>query len=167
MSQNTENLPVVPLLIGGVETAGSPSDIFPVYSYAQNKDVYLAESANVETAKAAADAAAVAFKTWKKTSARDRRDILLRYADLLESHADELGAVQIAETSAPALMAKKNVQLATGLIRETAACITSLKGEIPQGESPDVLPLAFTVPIGPVLVIAPCVSLFLRVILLR
>ncbi|KAJ5803434.1 ALDH-like protein [Penicillium pulvis] len=155
MSQTTEDLPVVPLLIGGVETAGSPSDRFPVYSYAQQKDVYLAESANAETAKAAADAAAVAFKTWKKTPARDRRDLLLRYADLLQSHAEELAAVQMAETSAPELLAKKNIQLAVGLIQETAACITSLKGEIPQGESSDVLPLVFTVPIGPVLVIAP------------
>lgn len=161
MSQTIDDLPIVPLLIGGVERAGSPSDIFPVYSYAQQKNVYLAESANAETAEAAADAAAVAFKTWKKTPAKDRRDLLLRYADLLQSHADELAAIQIAETSAAALWAKKNVQLAIALIQETAACINSLKGEIPQSESSDVLPLAFTVPIGPVLVIAPYVYLIL------
>jgi acyl-CoA reductase-like NAD-dependent aldehyde dehydrogenase len=91
----------------------------------------------------------------------------LRYADLLQSHADELIATQVAETSAAALWGKKNVQLAIGLIQETAACITSLKGEIPQSESSDVLPLAFTVPIGPVLVIAPYVSLIFIVILCR
>jgi len=150
-----------------VETVGSPGDRFPVYSYAQQKDVYLAESANAETAKAAADAAAVAFKTWKNTSAKDRRELLLRYADLLQSHADELAAIQIAETSAAALWGKKNVQLAIGLIQETAACITSLKGEIPQSESSDVLPLAFIVPIGPVLVIAPYVYSILRMISCR
>lgn len=157
MSPTDGNLPVVPLLIGGVETASQPSFQFPVYSYAQKKDIYLAESADATTAKAAADAAAEAFKTWKTVTAVVRRELLQKYANLLRSHADELVEIQIAETSAPELWARKNVDLAVGLIDETAACVTSLKGDIPQTESPGILSLAFTVPIGPVLVIAPYV----------
>lgn len=118
--------------------------------------MYLAESANEAMAIAACDAAADSFKTWKHASAVKRRELLLHYATLLRFHTDMLVAVQMAETSAPELWARKNVDLAVGLIEETAACITSLKGELPQTESPSILSLAFTVPIGPVLVIAPC-----------
>lgn len=150
-------LPVIPLRIGGEDTSSQPSIKFPVHSYVQQKDVCLAESADANTAKAAAEAASEAFRTWKLVPAKERRDILLRYADALQNHKGELVSAQMDETSAPELMAKKNVDLAVGLIQETAACITSLKGQIPQTESPDVLALSFTVPIGPVLVIAPYV----------
>jgi acyl-CoA reductase-like NAD-dependent aldehyde dehydrogenase len=152
---SSEALPVVPLLIDGVETASTPSIQFSVFSNSQQKDVYLAESATEVTARAAADAALASFKTWKKVPAVERRNLLLKYAQILRANADELCQVQQAETSAPELLCRKNIELATGLIEETAACITSLKGSIPQTESPSILALSFTVPIGPVLVIAP------------
>lgn len=165
MADTDKDIPVIPLLIAGKKTASEPSVRFPVYSYNQQKDVYLAESANPATASAAADAAAETFKTWKKVPAVERRELLQRYANLLRKHADELVSVQKAETSAPELWARKNIELAVGLIEETAACVTSLKGDIPPTESPSILSLAFTVPVGPVLVIAPYVSLVISKIL--
>ncbi|KAJ5946429.1 ALDH-like protein [Penicillium verhagenii] len=150
-----DNLPVIPLRIGGKEMASTPSIQFPVYSNAQQKDVSLCESANASTAALAADAAQEAFKTWKKFPAVKRRELLQNYARALRANADRLVAVQQEETSAPELWCRKNIELAVGLIEETAACITSLKGSIPQTSSSSVLSLAFTVPIGPVLVIAP------------
>lgn len=81
--------------------------------------------------------------------------MLLRYSKLLQADADELVAAQKDEISAPEMWCRKNIELATALIEETAACITSLKGEILQAELKETLALAFTVPIGPVLVIAP------------
>lgn len=155
MGSVKESLPVIPLLINGKETASNPSFQFPVYSNEQQKNVGLAESADATTAKLAADAAQEAFKTWRNVTAISRRELLLRYSALLRSHEDELVAVQRAETSANEMWCRKNITLATGLIEETAACISSLKGEILQAESPTTLALAFTVPIGPVLVIAP------------
>lgn len=155
MGSIQEKLRVVPLLINGKEIASNPSLQFPVYSYEQQNNVGLAESADAATARLAADAAQEAFKTWRDVTAISRRELLLRYSALLRSHEDELVAVQHAETSAPEMWCRKNIALATGVIEETAACITSLKGEIPQAESPDTLALAFTVPVGPVLVIAP------------
>ncbi|PYH40098.1 ALDH-like protein [Aspergillus saccharolyticus JOP 1030-1] len=132
------SLPVIPLLIGGKETASVPSIQFPVYSNLQQKDVYISD-----------------FKTWKKVPAVERRELLQNYSRILRANAEELISVQKEETSAPELLCRKNIELATGLIEETAACVTSLKGAIPPTTSSSVLSLAFTVPIGPVLVIAP------------
>lgn len=146
---------IVPLLIDGQETTSEPSIRFPVYSYENQKDAWLAESADATSAKLAADAAARAFKTWKHVSAVQRRGLLLRYADLIRAHTDYLVAVQRTETSASEMWCKKNISLATGLIEETAACITSLKGEVLQAEQSETLALSLVSPIGPVLVIAP------------
>jgi acyl-CoA reductase-like NAD-dependent aldehyde dehydrogenase len=155
MADQNDSLPIVPLMIGGKATAANPPLRFPIYSYEQQKNVGLAESADVATAKLAADTAAEAFKTWKKVSAVKRRELLLKYSALLRAHKEDLSVAQAAETSAPKLWCYKNVDLACSLIEETAACITSLKGDIVQTESTDALALALTVPIGPVLVIAP------------
>ncbi|CAK7207574.1 hypothetical protein SEUCBS139899_010384 [Sporothrix eucalyptigena] len=154
-SLNGVELDLVPLLIGGQYTSSSPSVTFPVYSLEEKRDVYLAESANADAAIKAADAAWTAFGTWKKSSAVTRRKILLRYAELLRENEEELVKVQRLETSVIEMWARKNVHLAAGLIEEIAACITQLKGEIPQTETPSSMALAFTVPIGPVLSIAP------------
>ncbi|KAJ5653671.1 ALDH-like protein [Penicillium lividum] len=146
---------VIPLRIGGKEMASTPSIQFSVYSNAQQKDVYLSESADANTAALAADAALIAFKTWKNVPAVERRELLQNFAKALRANTDRLVAVQQEETSAPEMWCRKNIDLAVGLIEETAACITSLKGSIPQTSSSSVLSLAFTVPVGPVLVIAP------------
>src|ERR1700761_4042131 len=157
MSGTESNLPLTPLFINGKNQTPDQSSLFPVYSYEQQKDVGYAQSADEATANIAAAAAEEAFKTWKHVSAVERRNLLLRYAKLLRVHADELVKIQKAETSASEMWCRKNIGLATGLIEETAACISSLKGEILQAEMKDTLALAFTVPVGPVLVIAPYV----------
>ncbi|KAJ5390547.1 ALDH-like protein [Penicillium cataractarum] len=151
----SDQLTIIPLRIGGKDTASAPSIRFPVYSNVQQKDVYMAESADATTAARAADAALEAFTTWKKVPAVDRRELLQNYARSLRANTERLVAVQQEETSAPELWCRKNIELAVGLVEETAACITSLNGSIPQTSSSSVLSLAFTVPVGPVLVIAP------------
>lgn len=148
-------LEVVPLVIGGKPTTATISAKFPVFSLEEQRDVHLAESADVDAANRAAEASWHAFQTWKRTSGVDRRRLLIRYAELLRKHEEELVSAQRLETSVIELWARKNVHLAADLIEEITACVTRLSGEIPQTQTPSSLALAFTVPIGPVLSIAP------------
>lgn len=157
---NGTELEIVPLLIDGKPSSASPSVQFPVFGLEQQKVVYLAESADAETANRAADASWTAFKTWKNVSGVARRRLLLRYAELLREHEEDLVAAQRLETSVIELWARKNVHLAADLIEETASCVTRLQGEIPQTQTPSSMALAFTVPVGPVLSIAPYATLF-------
>lgn len=154
-SIENRELELVPLLINGKPATSSPSITFPVFGLEQHKLVFLAESADSDTARRAADASWLTFQSWKGTPAVSRRKILLRYAELLRQHEDELVTAQREETSVIEIWARKNVHLAADLIEEVGVCITRLHGEIPQTQTPSGLALAFVVPMGPVLSIAP------------
>ncbi|KAL4732968.1 ALDH-like protein [Aspergillus similis] len=152
---NNTQLDTIPLIIDGKCTSSSPSSTFAVYGLEAQREVYLAESANVEAANRAAEASWKTFQTWKTSSVTTRRKLLQRYAELLRKHEEDLVQAQRLETSVIEMWARKNVHLAADLIEETAACVSRLAGEIPQTQTPSSLALALTVPVGPVLSIAP------------
>merc|ERR1719326_1557702 len=52
-------------------------------------------------ADAAVDAAEKAFKTWKKSNGCDRRDMLLKLADLVEKHREQLAALESLDNGKP------------------------------------------------------------------
>ena len=150
-------LNVVPLWINGQNTT-STSARFSVYCFEQQKDVFLAESADKESATRAVDAALKAFKTWKKTPVIPRRNLLLKVASIIRAREEELVQAQREETSVVELWARKNVSLAADLVEEVASSLSSMRGEIPQTASEGSLALVLNEPIGPILTIAPYVS---------
>ena len=157
-ASNGTGVEAIPLIIDGKPTNSSPSVEFPVYSLEKEREVYLAESADVNSANRAADASLKTFETWKKTSGVIRRRLLIRYADLLRKHEERLVAAQRLEASVIEMWARKNVHLAADLIEQIATCVTRLVGEILQTLTSSSTALAYTVPVGPVLSIAPYVT---------
>lgn len=150
-------LETIPLIIDGKATSANPSVKFPVFGLEVQRDVFLAESADVDVANRAADASWKTFLTWKKTPGVTRRRLLTRYAELLRKHEDDFVQFQRLEVSMDEVWARKNVHLAADLIEEIAAGVTRLEGQIPQTQTTDSVALAFTVPVGPVLSISPSV----------
>lgn len=63
----------------------------------------LAEVPEIDAASVqlALDSASTAFETWSKTPLGKRREIILRYAEVLEAHRDEIIDLLIAETGKP------------------------------------------------------------------
>ena len=61
-----------------------------------------AAAASIGDAQKAADAAAAAFPDWSRLPPVERRKLLLKAADLLQSKVDDFAAAVIAETGAPA-----------------------------------------------------------------
>lgn len=61
-------------------------------------EVAMASATDVDRA---VDAAQAAFPSWSKTSAMDRGRILLRLADLIEAHGDELARLESLDTGHP------------------------------------------------------------------
>jgi len=57
-----------------------------------------AEQADVDMA---VDAAQAAFKTWKKSNGCDRRDMLLKLAELVEKHRDQLAEMESLDNGKP------------------------------------------------------------------
>ena len=146
---------VVPLWINGASATSTPEIIFPVFSAEQQKVVYLAQSADSQTATHAADVASKAFATWRHVNAVTRRGIVLRAADILESRKDELVRIQREETSCQEGWARINTNFAVRNLREIASRVTSVTGQIPQLEGDGQMALIFKEPIGPVLCIPP------------
>lgn len=156
LKDKASGLRVVPLWIDGRSTASTPSTRFPVVCLEQNnKTVHLAEAANSEAAVRAVDSSWKAFQSWKHTPVAVRRSVVQRAAALLLDKTEELVNAQRQETSVIETWARKNVTLAAELAEEIAACISSVKGEIPPTASPGSLGLVLHEPIGPILAIAP------------
>lgn len=151
-----QGLDVIPCWIDGEATSLDPELLIEVTSSAQQKVVHYAQSATIKVAAQAVQAAATTFKTWSETPYQERRRILMKVADTLESRVEELAHYQIEETSCAETWAKFNVILAAKAVREIAASIsTACAGHIPPPETGDAFCLVWKQAIGPVLSIAP------------
>ncbi|MBV1788706.1 aldehyde dehydrogenase [Marinobacterium sp. D7] len=114
-----------------------------------------AAAAELEDVDDAVASAARAFETWSKTGPGERRALLMKAADIMESKAGEFTAAMIAETGATAGWAGFNVMLAAGVIREAAAMTTQIGGEVIPSNKPNTLAMGVYKPKGVCLGIAP------------
>ncbi|KAH8819345.1 aldehyde dehydrogenase domain-containing protein, partial [Xylogone sp. PMI_703] len=147
---------VIPIKINGAVEPLDLNRIFPVISSAQDKIVHYAQSATPEQATRAAESSYEAFLKWKETTHTQRRDFLLKAADLIESRKEKFVEIQIQETSCPESWAHFNATLIARSFREIASNISyALTGELPPLETPGALCLVYHEPIGPVLAISP------------
>lgn len=101
------------------------------------------------------EAANRAFPAWSETGPGERRALLLKAADLLESRAADFGKAMTEEIGATGPWGGFNVHFAASLLREAAALTTQITGEIIPADKPGVLSMAVRQPAGVVLGIAP------------
>lgn len=151
---------VVPIWINGQAIPlEAHSKTFPVINSLADQQVHYAHSVTEASATAACEAAWKAFQSWKRSTPSTRRNLLLKVADVLESQKDDLIKSQVEETSCDAEWAAMNVQITLGYVREIAACVSSIMGQIPMNDKPGTMSFVFKEPIGPVLTIPPYVRL--------
>lgn len=143
----------VPLLINGEEKISSTT--FPVDSPLSHTTVWSCSSASSDDADAAVAAASAAFPAWSKTKPAQRRNILLKAADLLEQRAEELKLHMQQETGAAEMFAGFNIGTAAEHIRDTAGRISAITGIIPVSQDEGTSALVLKEPYGVVLAIAP------------
>lgn len=115
----------------------------------------IAAAASVADAIAAADAAAAALPAWSATGPNERRRLLLKVADLLETRAADFATVMAAEVGASEGWVGFNVRLAAGIFREAASLTTQIQGETIPSDKPGCLSMTIRQPVGVVLSIAP------------
>jgi betaine-aldehyde dehydrogenase len=89
-----------------------------------------APMSNAEDVDRAYAAAATAFETWRDTTPSERQRALLKFADLVEEHADELVALESRNTGKPlALTASEELPPAVDQIRFFAGAARILEGK--------------------------------------
>ncbi|KAL2175939.1 Aldehyde/histidinol dehydrogenase [Thermothelomyces heterothallicus CBS 202.75] len=143
----------VPFYINGKEV--HPERKFNVVSPASGKVVHQAGSASETEVRAAVDTAADAFRTWRKSLPRTRRDILLKAADIMVRRREELGNYMMDETGCPRQWADFNVNTAREFIIDVAGRLSGLEGTLPTPADPDTGAMVLREPFGVVLAIAP------------
>ncbi|MBM2710156.1 aldehyde dehydrogenase [Mesorhizobium caraganae] len=114
-----------------------------------------AAAASVTDANAAVEAAAAAFKIWSKTGPGERRALLAKAADVMDSKVGEFTKLMMEETGATGPWAGFNVMLAARMLREAAAMTTQISGEVIPSDKPGTLAMAIRQPAGVCLGIAP------------
>ncbi|OBC16011.1 gamma-aminobutyraldehyde dehydrogenase [Mycobacterium sp. 852013-50091_SCH5140682] len=112
--------------------------------------------ASVAEAGAAVTAAAEAFPGWSRRTAGERARAILRWADLIDAHAEELTAVEVAETGKPAAVFRDGeLPFGTDNLRFFAGAARSLEESGAGLLSDGYTSMIVRRPVGPVVGIAP------------
>ncbi|MGO7043077.1 aldehyde dehydrogenase [Rhizobium acaciae] len=145
----------ISLLINGADRAASGGRTYDRIDPFTEKLASRAAAASLDDAAAAVNAAAAAFGAWSKTGPGQRRAILMKAADIMDSKVDEFTQLMIEETGATAPWAGFNVMFAANILREAGAMTTQISGEIIPSDKPGTLAMGVRQAAGVCLAIAP------------
>lgn len=143
----------VPLFING--EARQTKDTFKVVSPTTGEVVHHCASASVEDAEEAVSAAAEAFKSWRQTKPGERRDIILKAAEVMSKRREELVKCITSETGATVGWGHFNVDLAMEFTKDIAGRVSGIQGSFPPTRDADISAIVMKQPYGVVLAIAP------------
>lgn len=145
----------VKLLIDGQDVSASNIAVFDRIDPVTGEVASTAAAATKEDVNKVVEAASRAFANWSKTGPGERRDILLKAADIMASKADEFTKFMLEETGATPGWSGFNVMLASGMLREAASMTTQINGEVIPSNKPGTLAMAVRKPVGVCVGIAP------------
>ncbi len=145
----------ISLLINGTDRDAASGRTYDRIDPFTEKLASRASAAGLDDVTAAVDAASAAFPTWSKTGPGQRRSLLMKAADIMDSKVGEFTRLMIEETGATAPWAGFNVMLAANILREAASMTTQISGEIIPSDKPGTLAMGVRQAAGVCLAIAP------------
>ncbi|NTF89610.1 aldehyde dehydrogenase [Agrobacterium rhizogenes] len=145
----------ISLLINGADRAAASGRTYDRMDPFTEKLATRAPAAGLDDVTAAIDAASAAFPAWSKTGPGQRRAILMKAADIMDTMVGEFTRLMIEETGATAPWAGFNVMLAANILREAGAMTTQIAGEIIPSDKPGTLAMGVRQAAGVCLAIAP------------
>jgi len=145
----------VDFIIDGAAVGATSGATFSRHDPVTGKVASEAAAAGAADVVKVVEAASRAFTTWSETGPGERRALLLKAADLLESRTAEFSKLMTEEIGATGPWGGFNVFFAATLLREAASLTTQIVGEVIPADKPGVLSLAMRQPAGVVLGIAP------------
>src|SRR3954452_8753628 len=143
------------LLIGGSWRAAADGRTHDKVGSYVGPPVSRVAAASRADPRPAADAAAEALPAGAARPPSQRRDILLKAADLLQSRAEEIAGIVTAETGSTFGWGMFKVALASRMLREAGAQSYGLLGEVIPSDTEGLLAMGIRQPVGVVVGIAP------------
>lgn len=141
--------------IGGVDHTAKGEKTFERFDPVTGELASKAAAAAVSDVNIATEAAHKAFLSWSNVGPSERRALLNKAADIMESKSEQFIAAMISETGSTGPWAGFNVMLAAGHIREAAALTSHVGGEVIPANKPGTLAMGVNKPKGVCLAIAP------------
>jgi acyl-CoA reductase-like NAD-dependent aldehyde dehydrogenase len=153
-ASDSGSLITVPLHINGQDV--TTEHTYDVINPGTGKVIWRAASASKRDAINAVETAQAAFPAWSRTKPAQRRDILLKAADILSSRGDELAQYMIEETGSGAPFALGfNIPITVEMLKDVAGRISGICGTAPVCQDDNTSAIVYKVPYGVILGIAP------------
>ncbi|MGB3600248.1 MAG: aldehyde dehydrogenase [Marinomonas sp.] len=145
----------VELLIGSENVKASNGATFERIDPVTGNVASTAAAATIDDVNRAVSSAHDAFKTWSKTTPNERRQRLLKAADIMESKSAEFAQLMLTETGSTTMWSGFNTMLSASLLREAAAITTQVGGEVIPSNKLGTLSMSVHKPKGVCVGIAP------------
>jgi aldehyde dehydrogenase (NAD+) len=145
------------LLIDGREVDALSGRVFETRNPATGELLALVAEGGAEDIDFAVAAARRAFEgPWSRFTPFERQACLLKFADLVEDHFEDLSLLDVLDMGAPISFARARRQRAIGLLRFYAGMCTSIHGEtLPNSLPGNVFSYTLREPVGVVGAITP------------
>lgn len=143
------------LIIDNKEVPSETGKVFERRNPVTGELVSTGAAASIKDAVAIADSSHEAFKLWSKTTPTERRALLLKAADLIDSKVAIFIETMGAEVGANQLWAGFNVMLASNVFREAASLATQIQGATLPTDKPNSISMTIRQPVGSCLSIVP------------
>ncbi|NBA94809.1 aldehyde dehydrogenase family protein [Pseudomonas sp. R5(2019)] len=145
------------MFIDGQWTRGSATKSVTRYSPSHNLPVSVYPSGSAEDVDSAVTAARRAFEqgTWARGTGESRSVVLLKTAELIRKHSEELALCETFETGKPIAQSRGEVLAAAGIWEYAAGQARALHGDAFNNLGEDMLGLVTREPVGVVGLITP------------
>lgn len=144
---------VVPLYLDG--KTKFTSETFDVTSPITNQTCWASSTASEEDALAAVESAAQAFRSWRKTKPRCRRDIFLRASEILTKRYEVSKHLSHTEIGVHDSMFDFEYHLSIDLLVFLAGIVSNVQGALPIVDGDGSHAMVLKEPYGVVLAVAP------------
>lgn len=142
-------------LIGGGWGSAADSKRFAVLNPADGSELATVPDCGAAEAQQAIDAAAKAFKTWRKTLASERSTVLRRWAELMLANQEDLARLLTAEQGKPLAEARGEVAYAAGFLTWFAEEGRRSHGGVVPSHKADARIVVMKEPVGVVAAVTP------------
>ncbi|MEO1108149.1 MAG: aldehyde dehydrogenase family protein [Pseudomonadota bacterium] len=144
-------------LINGEWQDSASGETFERISPSHRHVVSRSASGSQAEAEAAILSARAAFDSgvWSRASGKDRAEVLLKVADLIEQNVDRIALIETLESGKPISQSKGEVGGAADLWRYAASLARSIHGDSHNTLGADIMGVVLKEPIGVVSIITP------------
>jgi betaine-aldehyde dehydrogenase len=141
--------------IGGEWVDSASGETLDVENPANGRVIAKVPASSPEDVDRAAKAAAKAFQTWQKTTPSERMGMLLKLADRIEEHAEELTRLEAAHSGKPLNIAAIDMPVVADNLRFFAGAARNIEGKAAGEYVADRTSIIRRDPVGVVASIAP------------